>query len=44
MAHKVVLAARSPVFYAMLCGPLKESLDNITIPDVNADAFRIFLR
>lgn len=42
-AHKKVLAASSPVFYAMFYGPLKECGD-VKIVDVSPDAFREFLQ
>lgn len=41
-AHKLVLAARSPVFKAQLCGLLRESnTENIPVTDVKAAAFRV---
>ncbi|RLM60737.1 BTB/POZ and MATH domain-containing protein 2-like [Panicum miliaceum] len=44
-AHRVVLAARSPVFKAELCGPLRERNDGGVIPveDVHPGAFRALL-
>lgn len=38
-AHKSILAIASPVFYAMLFGPLKETAD-IQIKDISIKAFR----
>jgi hypothetical protein len=43
-AHKYVLISRSPVFYAMFCGPLAESGGDIVIPDVDSRPFRTLLR
>ncbi|XP_033726035.1 BTB/POZ domain-containing protein 6-like [Pecten maximus] len=42
-AHKLVLLSRSPVFYAMLEGPMAEK-GEITIPDITLEAFNLFLR
>ncbi|XP_033725448.1 BTB/POZ domain-containing protein 1-like [Pecten maximus] len=42
-AHKLVLLSRSPVFYAMLEGPMAEK-GEIIIPDISAETFRSFLR
>ena len=42
-AHKLVLSARSPVFYTMFEGPLAESGD-ISIPDVDEISFDMILR
>ncbi|XP_033725613.1 BTB/POZ domain-containing protein 2-like isoform X2 [Pecten maximus] len=42
-AHKLVLLSRSPVFYAMLEGPMADK-GEITIPDISADTFKLFLR
>jgi len=45
-AHRVVLAARSPVFEAELYGPLREKSDGeavIPVEDVHPDAFRALL-
>lgn len=42
-AHKVVLAATSPVFNAMFCGKLKEGGD-IHITDVSAEGFAEFIQ
>ncbi len=43
-AHKFILIARSPVFFAMLCGDLAE-LNNepIRVPDIEPSAFRQML-
>ncbi len=43
-AHKYVLISRSPVFYAMLCGPARDESSCITIKDINAESFREVLR
>ncbi|XP_052800924.1 BTB/POZ domain-containing protein 6-like isoform X2 [Mya arenaria] len=43
-AHKMILASRSPVFFAMFCGLLKETSTVVDIPDIKADAFRLFLK
>jgi hypothetical protein len=43
-AHKYVLISRSPVFYAMFCGPMAESGGDVVIPDVDLRAFRSLLR
>ncbi|OWF49319.1 BTB/POZ domain-containing protein 6 [Mizuhopecten yessoensis] len=42
-AHKLILISRSPVFYAMLEGPMAEK-GEITIPDITEDVFQLFLR
>ncbi|XP_033725009.1 BTB/POZ domain-containing protein 6-like [Pecten maximus] len=42
-AHKLVLMSRSPVFFAMLEGPMAEN-GEIIIPDISAETFRLFLR
>jgi speckle-type POZ protein len=43
-AHKVVLAARSPVFRAQLFGPMKDkNMKCITIEDVEAPVFKALL-
>ncbi|TVU42607.1 hypothetical protein EJB05_09025, partial [Eragrostis curvula] len=43
-AHKVMLAMRSPVFKAQLCGPLSErGKEPIIIEDMQPDVFRAFL-
>jgi speckle-type POZ protein len=43
-AHKVVLAARSPVFRAQLFGPMKDkNMRCITIEDVEAPVFKVNL-
>ncbi|TVU42496.1 hypothetical protein EJB05_08905, partial [Eragrostis curvula] len=43
-AHKVVLAMRSPVFKAQLCGPLSETgKQPIVIEDMQPDVFRALL-
>ncbi|KAK7496097.1 hypothetical protein BaRGS_00012798 [Batillaria attramentaria] len=39
-AHKYMLISRSPVFYAMFCGPLHDSADgDVEVPDVEPAAF-----
>lgn len=43
-AHKIILSARSPVFKALLTGPMKEGQqDSVTIQDVRAPVFKILL-
>ncbi|XP_052226322.1 BTB/POZ domain-containing protein 6-like isoform X3 [Dreissena polymorpha] len=42
--HKVILASRSPVFYAMFCGPLAETGDVIPIPDIEPSTLAMFVR
>jgi speckle-type POZ protein len=43
-AHRCVLAARSPVFGAMLCGSMKESKENkIRIEDMESGVFEVLL-
>ncbi|KAK3105759.1 hypothetical protein FSP39_005002 [Pinctada imbricata] len=42
-AHKYMLASRSPVFHAMLDGPMAER-GKIEIPDIEKDIFDVFLR
>lgn len=42
-AHKVILAAASPVFKAMFYGPLNEEGD-ITLADESAENFKVFLQ
>lgn len=43
-AHKIVLQARSPVFRALLTGPLKEgNQDVVAVHDVRAPVFRALL-
>lgn len=44
-AHKFMLIARSPVFFAMFCGDLAENSSHpITVPDVEPSAFQQMLR
>jgi len=44
-AHRIILAARSPVFAAMLYGSFSESRDTeIPLPDVNAKTFHSLLQ
>eukprot|EP00889_Picochlorum_renovo_P005940 jgi/Picre1/32970/NNA_008297.t1 len=43
-AHKIILSARSPVFKALLTGPMKEGKqDVVTIKDVRAPVFKTLL-
>ncbi|XP_033730748.1 BTB/POZ domain-containing protein 1-like, partial [Pecten maximus] len=42
-AHKLVLISRSPVFFAMLEGPMAEK-GEITIPDISTETFQLLLR
>ena len=32
-AHKFLLSIRSPVFFAMFCGKMAETKENIDLPD-----------
>ncbi|XP_052781828.1 BTB/POZ domain-containing protein 6-B-like isoform X1 [Mya arenaria] len=43
-AHKMILASRSPVFFAMFCGLLKETSTVVDIPDIKPDIFTLFLK
>ncbi|KAL5011544.1 hypothetical protein ScPMuIL_010095 [Solemya velum] len=43
-AHKFILISRSPVFSAMFCGPMAETQEQITIPDIAPEVFKILLR
>ena len=44
-AHKLVLASRSEVFFAMLYGALKHNTgEQIAITDIEPDTFEIMLR
>ncbi|KAL5011543.1 hypothetical protein ScPMuIL_010094 [Solemya velum] len=43
-AHKFMLISRSPVFSAMFCGPMAETQEQITIPDVAPEVFKLLLR
>ncbi|KAL5012584.1 hypothetical protein ScPMuIL_011135 [Solemya velum] len=43
-AHKFMLISRSPVFSAMFCGPMAETQEQITIPDIAPAVFKILLR
>lgn len=41
-AHKVILAARSPVFRAQLFGPMREKkMDCIQVEDIEASVFKV---
>ena len=42
-AHKVILASRSPVFYAMFEGLLAET-GEIKVPDMDRETFNAILR
>ena len=43
-AHKFILVSRSQVFHAMFCGPLAESDEPISVPDIEEDIFKLLLR
>ncbi|XP_053401205.1 uncharacterized protein LOC123549560 [Mercenaria mercenaria] len=43
-AHKIVLAARSPVFQAMFFGPCADGKDEVKLNDVEKDSFLSVLR
>ncbi|XP_045193670.2 uncharacterized protein LOC123549559 [Mercenaria mercenaria] len=43
-AHKIVLAARSPVFQAMFFGPCADGKDEVNLKDVEQDIFLLVLR
>lgn len=43
-AHKLWLAAKSPVFYAMFCGKLAETKGHIDLPDCEYEGMLEFLR
>ena len=42
-AHKTILLARSPVFFAMFCGSMAEQTDIISIPDLDIESFKLML-
>ena len=42
-AHKFILVSRSRVFEAMFCGALAEPEASVTIPDIEADIFKLLL-
>ena len=42
--HRFVLISRSPVFFAMLSGPLAEKGQDVRITDINLDTFKHLLR
>ena len=42
-AHKFILVSRSRVFEAMFCGALAEPEASVTIPDIEADIFKMLL-
>jgi hypothetical protein len=43
-AHKIVLAARSPVFQAMFFGPCADKNDQVELEHVTWETFDLFLR
>ena len=43
-AHKLLLAAKSPVFNAMFCGELAEQEQSINLPDCKYEGMLEFLR
>ncbi|XP_060560401.1 BTB/POZ domain-containing protein 6-B-like isoform X2 [Ruditapes philippinarum] len=43
-AHKIVLAARSPVFQAMFYGPCADGTNDIVLDSTEAETFDLFLR
>ncbi|XP_045193708.2 BTB/POZ domain-containing protein 1-like [Mercenaria mercenaria] len=43
-AHKIVLAARSPVFQAMFYGPCADGKDEVELKDTEKDIFHLLLR
>ncbi|KAJ1688741.1 hypothetical protein LUZ63_012896 [Rhynchospora breviuscula] len=43
-AHRSILAARSPIFNAQFCGPLKEMADKIKIEGIEAPVFAALLQ
>ena len=43
-AHKLLLAAKSPVFNAMFCGELAEQEQSINLPDCEYEGMLEFLR
>ena len=43
-AHRFILVSRSRVFEAMFCGPLAESDEPISVPDIEEDIFKVLLR
>lgn len=43
-AHKLILAMRSDVFYAMFYGPMKEEESKIKITDIRHHIFEIMLK
>ena len=42
-AHKLILAARSPVFDAMFYGPMAEQKE-VVVPDIETKGFKKLLR
>lgn len=43
-AHKIILAARSPVFQELFYGSRAENKDELELLDIQKDIFDIFLR
>ena len=43
-AHRYMVISRSPVFRAMLCGPLKVKENHIRVEDIDPQAFKEILR
>ncbi|KAL5016964.1 hypothetical protein ScPMuIL_006553 [Solemya velum] len=44
LAHKFMLISRSPVFSAMFCGPMAETQEQIIVPDIEPEVFKLLLR
>ncbi|XP_060571404.1 BTB/POZ domain-containing protein 6-B-like [Ruditapes philippinarum] len=44
MAHRFILASRSPVFFTMFCGSLPETNKTVDVPDIEPAIFRDLLR
>ena len=42
-AHSIIQAGRSPVFYAMFYGQMKEKDKIIPLPDIEPDSLKVFL-
>ncbi len=43
-AHTYMLISRSPVFYAMFAGPVRDESGEVMIEDINKDCFHEMLR
>ncbi|XP_045160575.2 BTB/POZ domain-containing protein 1-like [Mercenaria mercenaria] len=43
-AHKIILAARSPVYQAMFYGPCADTNPEIELSDTDSNTFRLFLK